>query len=396
MLEKEIAALCREEEDLQTKRKKLKLSAVNHRDEQSQSQNIQELTEINERLAEIAEERAKLMPKDSTEIQNKNREEIKNIMNTITNFNENMKAEDAVATPEYRTGWLKKLSNRAIQITENEKRAMSTVNNDAVVPLITLDLIMGRLTAEGTLREAVQIYNIPRLIEIPIEDLVNDAAWLPEGVDGTIKDDTTRSIKLSHNKLTRFIKMTVELETLSLSAVEAWVVDRMVRKMAIGLEKSVALGTGSGQPMGFITGITWNATNSKEVASLTYDDIVDLELLVDDEYIGDAFYIIDRKSLKHVRLLKDENKRPLFEAEVKDGFVGRIGGIPVRRSRYVDGIYLGSWKSVWVGNFIKPIEFATSAEAGFMSVSTVYRAHALFDGKPTGIQGTVARITFTA
>lgn len=394
MLEKEIAALNREEEDLQEKRKKLKAAAVNHRDEQSQNKTTEELTKIKERLEEIKEERAKLTAQTSTENNDKIKREIKDIMQAYVNFNENMRAVDAVATHEYRSGWLKKISNRAEQMTDSEKRAMTTVNNDAVVPLITLDIIMGRLTAEGTLREAVQIYNIPRLIEIPIEDLVNDAVWLPEGIDGTIKDDTTRSIKLSHNKLVRFIKMTVELETLSLSAVEAWVVDRMVRKMAIGLEKSVALGTGAGQPLGFIPGITWDASNSKEVTTLTYDDMVNLELLVDDEYIGDAFYIMDRKSLAKVRLLKDESKRPLFDAEVKDGFVGRIAGIPVRRSRYVNGIYLGSWKNVWVGNFIKPIEFATSAEAGFMSVSTVYRAHALFDGKPSTIPGTVARITF--
>lgn len=388
MTQKEYAELLRREDELEVKRKQLKLLAEQHRSETEMEADIEAMTAIKTEIDEIRIKKAEYTaPKGEGE----------QVMRTILNFTENMLAVDAVGTVEYRSGWLKKLSGRANQMSDIEKRAMTTVNNDAVVPLITLDLIMGRLTAEGTLREAVQIYNIPRLIEIPIEDIVNDAAWLPEGQDGTIKDDTTRSIKLSHNKLVRFIKLTVELQTLSLSAVEAWIVDRMVRKMAIGLEKSVALGTGNGQPLGFITGITWDEENSKTVAStaLKYADLVALELLIDDEYFGDSFYIIDRKSLAKVRLLKDDSGKFIFESEVKDGFIGRISGIPVRRSKHVNGIYLGSWKNVWVGNFIQAIEFATSDAAGFMSVSTVYRAHAIFDGKPSTIPGTVARLTFT-
>ena len=389
---KERAALIREKDELEDKRKTLKLAAVNHREKDEQDETTEELKKIKARLEEIEDE---LNDEDEDEEEKKTKsEEIKTIMRTYSNYNESMRAVDAVATPEYRTGWLKKLSGRAGELTEVEKRAMTTVNNDAVVPVITLDVIMGRLTAEGTLRSAVTIYNIPNLIEIPIEDLVNDAEWLPEASNGTVVTDTTKVLKLTHNKLARFIKLTVELQTLSINAVEAWVVDRMVKKMEIGLEKAVATGTGINQPTGFIPGITWGANNSKSVTTLTYDDMVGLEGMLGEEYFGDAFYIVNRAALQKIRLLKDDVKRPLFDSEVKDGFVGRISGIPVKLSRHVDGIYLGSWKEVWAGNFIKSIEFTTSDEAGFMSVSTIYRAYALFDGKPTGIEGTVARLTF--
>ena len=394
MTKKERAALVREKDELEDKRKALKLAAVNHRDEKNQDETTEELKKLKARISEIEDE---LDEDEEDEEKEEKSEEIKTIMRTYANFSENMRAVDAAATPEYRTAWLKKISGRTKELTEIEKRVMTTVNNDAVVPIITLDVIMGRLTAEGTLRSAVTIYNIPNLIEIPIEDIVNDAAWLPEMTNGTVVTDTTKTLKLSHNKLARFIQLTVELQTLSINAVEAWVVDRMVKKMEIGLEKAVATGTGINQPTGFITGTTWNATNSKAVAAgaLKYDDMVDLEGLIDEEYFIDSYYIVNRAVLREIRLLKDDVGRPLFDSEVKDGFVGRIGGIPVRLSRYVDGIYLGSWREVWAGNFIKSIEFTTSDEAGFMSVSTIYRAYALFDGKPTGIAGTVARITIS-
>ena len=384
MTEKENAALGRRMEELDAKRLKLKLIAQQHRSETEQELDLEEARLIREEIDSIKEQRATFIPENRKENYK------------MADFNETMNKIEVVETQEYRSGWLKTLTNRKEQMTESEKRAMTTVNNLAVVPVVTLNLIMGRLMAQGTLRDAVQIYNLQSLVTIPIEDIINDAAWLPEAVAGTIVNDTTRKIDLTHFKLARFIQVSIELEKLSISAVEAWIVDRMVQKIGVGLEKAIATGTGIGQPTGFITGTTWDATNSFDVdaTALSYGDFVDLEGALGEDYITDAFYIMDRKSLAKIRKLKDDTKRPLFDTEIVNGFVGRLGGIPVRLSSNVDGVYLASWKSAWVGNFIQPLEFAMSGDAGFLSVSTIFRAYTLFDGKPTNIKGSIARIQF--
>ena len=80
-LEKEIAALNREEAELEDKRKKLKAAAVNHRDEASQNKAVADLTEIRDRLDEIKKEREKLTAQKQAETNQRNNEEIKNIMN---------------------------------------------------------------------------------------------------------------------------------------------------------------------------------------------------------------------------------------------------------------------------------------------------------------------------
>jgi len=408
MSEKELAALKRESSDLllkktilQEKRKVLKQLAEQHRDDIPSLEKdsieldaiINEDNDIMNRVLVIngiLNENKPIVNED----ENKGATRMYNSHNKYEQFKNDMRAVDAVSTAEYRSAWFKTISGRDTELTDIEKRAMSTVNNVATVPTITIDLIMGRLLNEGTLRSAVSIYNIPNLLSIPIEDVVNDAEWIGEGASGSIKTDTTKNIVLAKNKLMRFISMTIELSTMSISALETWIVDRMVKKMSIAIEKSIAEGTGALQPTGIVNGTTWvdDANQITVATALTYDDFVDLEGLISEEYITDSVYLMDRANLGKVRKLKDLEKRPLFTREVEDGFVGYIGGIRVMLSRHMNGIYLGSWKSVWVGNIISPLELAISTEAGFMSGDSVYRGLMLFDGKPTGIKGALARI----
>ena len=388
------------------------------------------LKEIQERLAQIAAEVRKLDPRTDGEkiellhtecaglIEKRNAllaEEIQNRSLPDSNFRsvvgggtvapnttnttiiaDGMEAREIVDTVTYRDAYIKKMQRR--QLSDIETRALTTVNNAAAIPTITLNVIMGRLLAEGTLAKLVQIYNIPNWLAIPIEDSLSDAKWVAEGANGTIGEDTTKKINLIAHKLIRLIKVTREASVLSIAAFEAWIADRMVKKMQIAINKAIATGTGTGQPTGFISGTVWNNENQITVAAsgLTYDNLVDLEGLIGEDYATDMVYVMNRANLAKVRKLKDDTKRPLFEREVEDGFQGTIGGIRVMLSRDVDSIYLGSWKYAWAGNFIENITFAESAEAGFLSGDTVFRALAIFDGKPTGIKGTLARINPTA
>ena len=408
MTDKEFAALTREETDLfaekvllESKRKNLKKLAEQHRDDlpalekdaADQDEIEAEIAEIDKKIAEIKTARTAYKPTVAPQKQN---EGVRNIMNAHKNyeqFAEGMQARDAIATPEYRVAYLKRWQGRK-DVTESEQRALTTVNNAAVIPTQTLDIIMGRLVSEDTLSSIVTVYNIAGQTSFPIEDVVSDANWVAEGADGSFGTDTTRAVNLIAYKLMRFIRVTKEAKAMSINAFEAWIVDRMVKKMKIAMEKAIAVGTGSGEPTGFIPGTVWiENVNQITATTLTYDNFVDAETLISEEYSVDMVYVMNRTNLAKVRKLKDDTKQPLFIREVEDGFQGTIGGVRVKLSRYVtDGIYLASWSSAYLWNFISAIEFATSMEAAFMSGDEVARAMALVDGKPTGIKGALSRI----
>ena len=143
--------------------------------------------------------------------------------------------------------------------------------------------------------------------------------------------------------------------------------------------------------------MTWDTTNSITVAasaSITYDNIVDVEALVDGDFDAEAVWVMNKKTKAQVLKIKDDQKRPIFERAIEKGIAGYILNRPLHIDSQVpdNEIYIGDFKSGYVMNFAKPIEVTSSTEAGFMSGSTIYRGLALVDGKPTNAKGAIAKI----
>ena len=387
---KEFAELIRERDELAEKRKELKEKAAQHREDPEALGGIRtELAEINDRFDEVH----RAIETEQVRKKEEEKKESERNMEKLLKYREDMDAREIPQTEEYRSAFFKRL--RRMELNEVEQRAMTSASSSAgaAIPTQTMDMILGQLAEPSTLLNSVTMLNIPDLLSLPVESTTTDANWVGEGADSTPGDDTIGQISLSAYTLIRTVKITAKLQRMSIDAFEAWIVSTMVKKMRAAIEKAIVSGTGTNQPSG-IEKITWGATNSMtSSADITFDNLVDLETLVEEDYIGSAAFYMNRKTLAKVRKLKDDAKRPLFERAVEDGFRGTVNGIPVKTSKYIadDVIYLGDLKSAYVLNFAAPIEIANSTEAGFMSGSTVYRAMALLDGKPTGVKGAIAK-----
>ena len=381
-------------EKLKERKEEIKKMAREHRDtitSEEVDKAAAEVREINAKISLLEEQKTRFQN------QNNNNQEGARTMSDILKFREDMPREELFSTAEYRSAFFKRLQGK--KLNEDEQRAMTSAINSggAAIPTQTMDEIIGQFTESPTLIGLVTVLNIPELLSLPKENVTNDASWVAEGSSGTIVDDTLTSISLSAHKLLRFVKVTAKLSAMSISAFEAWVVNTLVKKMRAAIENAIINGSGTGQPAG-LESLEWGENNSVTVAaaaSLSYDHFVDAEALVGEGYINNAVWVMNRKTLAAVKKLKDDQKRPLFERMVEDGFRGSIIGYPVRVSKYVaDGdIYFGDWKSAYVFNFTKAVELRTSEEAGFMDGGTVYRALALCDGKPTGVDGAMVKIT---
>lgn len=385
-------------EKLTARREEIKRKLEEHRSgnitEEEFKRLSDERSEIEKELSLRSKRREELT---SAAEKNKNQEERRGIMNdTVLHFKEGMERTEILATAEYRSAFFKRLQGRSL--AEEEQRAMTSASASAgaAIPTVTMDKIFGQLKESNTLLGLITLENIEDLTSFPVENVVNDAAWVAEGTDSTPSNDSLKAIALAAYTLIKTIKITAQVKRMAINKFEDWIVDALTRKLRAACNKAVISGTGSNQPTG-LDAQTWNTENSVTVASgatVTYDNIVDLEALVGEGFIPNAVWVFNRKMKATVLKLKDDQKRPIFERAVEDGFVGTLLGYPVRLDANVkDGeMYFGDWKSGYVMNFAQPITIESSAEAGFMSGSTVYRGMALVDGKPTGVKNALVKL----
>ena len=377
---------------LTARKEAIKQKALEHRDSITDEEQMalrSEKIEIETKLKGLEQRK-----KDLQERAEKNEEgEKRGMDNELLHFKDGMERADILATAEYRSAFFKTMQGK--DLTADEKRSMSSAaeSGGAAIPTKTMNMIMGQITESHTILNLITVLNIPELISLPIENLVNDAAWVSETGDSTPSEDKLGSLSLNAYKLIKTIKISAKLKEMAIDAFEQWIVGAITKKMTAACQKAVFDGTGVEQPTGLGT-LTWDTTNSLTTTSLTYDNVVDTEGLVGEDYVPNAVWVMNRKTKAKVTKLKDDQKRPLFERAVEDGFCGLLLGYPVRLDKHVkDGeAYFGDWKAAYVMNFAKAIEYAVSKEAGFMSGSTIYRGLALVDGKPTKIAGAMAKL----
>ena len=120
-------------------------------------------------------------------------------------------------------------------------------------------------------------------------------------------------------------------------------------------------GDGSSKPYGIVTGaLAGKVGVTGQVATITYDDLVDLEGSVDPIYRADprVGFMLHDSSMRVIRKLKDEQGRPIFVPGYEQGNPGgapdRLLGRPIYISQEIPTM-AASAKSVLFGDYSKYI-----------------------------------------
>lgn len=116
-------------------------------------------------------------------------------------------------------------------------------------------------------------------------------------------------------------------------------------------------GTGTGQPRGAVTGSSLGKAGATgQVATVTYDDLVDLEHSVDPIYRASALWMLHDTTLKMLRKIKDDNGRPIFVPGYEQGNPGgapdRLLGREISINQYMPEMAAEA-KSILFGDFSK-------------------------------------------
>ncbi len=298
-----------------------------------------------------------------------------------------MTKEEVLASAEYRSGYFKLLQGKAI--TDAEKRALTTAAGSAgaAVPTQTLNSIIDKLRQSSVLFPKVSVSYIGGNVSLVVANAKNAAAWKAEGANGTAADDTVSSVVLNGYELIKLVEISAAAQAMTIDAFEAYIVAELSRQLAIAIENAILNGTGTNQPQGILTGITWNASNSvtwAANASVGYDNLLDGVALLPTLYHQNAAIVLSRKTLfGGIRKIKSTTGEPIFVYNPQDAFAGTIFGYPVIINDYIaDDVILFGDLSYYYFNFAQAPQIEASREAAFASGKVTYRGLLVADGKP--------------
>lgn len=154
----------------------------------------------------------------------------------------------------------------------------------------------------------------------------------------------------------KIIAVPIELLQDSGIDIEAFVKGRLVKRLGRITNKHFAIGTGTGQPLGFVPGASVGKTGlTGQTVKIIYDDLVDLEHSVDSEYRegGNCRFAMNDSSVAIVKKIKDTQGRPIFipgyDASTK-GKLDRVLGYEVKEIAQMADMAADA-KSVAFGDF---------------------------------------------
>ena len=276
---------------------------------------------------------------------------------------------------EYRSAFFKRLMGK--DLNDVEKRAMTTNANSAgvAVPTLTLNKIYEKIANASIVYNLVTVSNLAGTVIIPYENVTNDVQRKGEGQDSTILDDTLASLELGCKKYIKRVRLTCELITTAIDALESYVVRMLGKKLAQAIDYDIINGTGTNGATGILTTLT--PIETATAGEIDYDDLCDLFAAVPAIAKKNATLLMSTNTLwKKIMKIKDNERRPIFNAA--DGKV--LGREVTECDDVPDGTIIFGDLEEYMFNWSKPAELRKSEESAFASGDTEFRILALADG----------------
>jgi HK97 family phage major capsid protein len=301
---------------------------------------------------------------------------------------------DTHATPEYRTAFFKSLlgkeltdgETRAYQAAQAEKRAdaFNTLSNSAaVVPTQTLNEVVSQARPTGGLFNEVRLFNVPSNLSVPVGTPTDAASWHTEGAATDRKNITTTAVTFAGRELIKILSMSAAVKRMEIAAFERYITDELKNSISDAINAAIVNGTGTGQPTGILSGITWNTANSIETASLTADNLLAAIAKLPAGYAGGAKFAMSTATLfGQVYPLKTSDGDFIF-ASPESGGVHRLFGFEIVLDDNIPAgtVLFGNFRYYGV-NIPEGVAVEVSRESGFTSGLIDYRALCIADGKP--------------
>ena len=232
---------------------------------------------------------------------------------------------DVHDTVEYRTGFMNYvLTGKQDVRLLNADEVSKTTENGVMIPTTVLNRIIEKMESTGMILAEVTRTAYKGGLTIPTSSAKPVASWVAEGAGSDKQKKTTGSITFAYHKLRCAVAVTLEMDTMALSAFETMLVNNVTEAMVKALEKAIISGTGSGQPKGVLkeTAPTGQNIDLAAAAEPDYALLVQAEAALPQAYEANAKWYMTKTTFMKFIGMVDNDGQPI--ARVNYGLNGTI------------------------------------------------------------------------
>ena len=192
----------------------------------------------------------------------------------------NPAATDLYDTVEYRRGFMSYvMTGNTDSRLFNEDQVSKTAENGVMIPTTVLNRIIEKMESTGMILAEITRTAYKGGLTIPTSSAKPVATWVAEGAGSDKQKKTTGSLTFAYHKLRCAVAVTLEMDTMALSAFETMLVNNVSEAMVKALEQAIISGSGTGQPKGVLKETVPDGQN----IDLAATDDPDYALLVEAE-----------------------------------------------------------------------------------------------------------------
>lgn len=297
----------------------------------------EEITALEEEVTGLQEQRQKLL--DSAEKRKKLLEKIANgeavddgtggdgtAPTVLRNFKgANGEGDgDKYNSMDYRKAFMQYVCRGTAIPAEYRADAVSTTTDvGATIPTTVLNQIVQKLESTGMILALVTRTAYKGGVSIPVSTVKPTATWVNEGKGSDKqKHDIKKEgmITFAYHKLRCAVAVSLEVDTMAISAFETLLINNIVEAMTKALEQAIISGNGTGKPKGILAE-TPAEGQEVESAKPAYADLINAEAALPQAYENGAVWCMSKKTFMQYYGLTDTNGQPI--GRVNYGIAGK-------------------------------------------------------------------------
>ena len=163
---------------------------------------------------------------------------------------------DKYGSMEYRKAFMRYVCRGAAIPAEYRADAVSsTTDVGATIPTTVLNQIVQKLESTGMILALVTRTAYKGGVAIPVSTVKPTATWVAEGKSSDKQKFTATKdgmITFAYHKLRCAVAVSLEVDTMAISAFEAMLINNIVEAMTKALEQAIISGDGNGKPKGIL------------------------------------------------------------------------------------------------------------------------------------------------
>lgn len=236
----------------------------------------------------------------------------------------NVNEDNIYATMDYRRAFMNHVLKGDAIPAAFINDVTKTTDVGVIIPTTVLERIIEKLESVGTIYNLVTRTAYKGGISIPTNNVKPVASWVAEGATSEKqKQPANGTIVFAYHKLRCAVAVTLETDTMSVSAFETMLVNNVSKAMIKAIEEAIINGDGNGKPKGILKENVANG-QSIEVApdeKLSYKILIDAEAAIPEEYENNSVWCMSKKSFMAFVGMTDQNGQPI--ARVNYGINGK-------------------------------------------------------------------------